>query len=74
MLFSVAVLYGTLVRSAYSQILAAADPNPPPPKVPIGVSKVPFAKVSGRLFELDGRVGYFAGKNYWCTRERENAG
>ena len=63
MLFFIAVLYGILVRIAHSQILAATDPAPPPPNVPIGVSKAPFAKVAGRLFELDGHVGYFAGKH-----------
>ncbi|KAH8879648.1 family 5 putative glycoside hydrolase [Thozetella sp. PMI_491] len=47
-----------------AQILPATEPGPPP-QVPIGTSKAPFAKVSGRLFELDGKVGYFAGTNAW---------
>jgi mannan endo-1,4-beta-mannosidase len=37
------------------------DPSPPAPIYPIGTEDGPFARVSGRLFEVDGRTGYFSG-------------
>ncbi|KAH8199555.1 hypothetical protein TruAng_006306 [Truncatella angustata] len=32
---------------------------------PVGTSKNANAKVAGRLFNIDGKVGYFAGSNAW---------
>jgi hypothetical protein len=49
-----------LVTEAAADVLPAKSQGPSP-KVPIGFSKAPFAKTRGRLFELDGHVGYFAG-------------
>lgn len=37
------------------------DNSQPPPIYPIGQTKGPNAKVAGRLFNIDGRVEYFAG-------------
>lgn len=37
----------------------------PPCAFPIGTGKGSNAKTVGRLFNLDGRVGYFAGSNAW---------
>ncbi|CAK7237571.1 hypothetical protein SEUCBS140593_010015 [Sporothrix eucalyptigena] len=45
-------------------IRTAHDPQIPP-KYPIGVSKEPFAKTAGQLFDINGTVGYFAGTNAW---------
>ena len=42
-------------------IRKAADPQVPP-AYPIGVSKEPFAKPAGQLFDINGTVGYFAGE------------
>lgn len=40
---------------------------------PIGTSKSQNAKVAGRVFNIDGRVGYFAGnKSYNATSFRAN--
>jgi mannan endo-1,4-beta-mannosidase len=36
-----------------------------PPIYPIGAVNGSFAKVSGRLFNIDGRVAYFSGTNAW---------
>lgn len=45
---------GQLVRPARSPQI--------PPRYPIGKVKGSFAKTKGRLFEIDGKVEYFAGK------------
>lgn len=37
------------------------DSNQPPPAYPIGQTKGQNAKVAGRLFDIDGKVEYFAG-------------
>lgn len=42
----------------------ATDPQVPP-AYPFGVSKEPFAKPAGQLFDINGTVGYFAGTNAW---------
>lgn len=44
-----------------SSTSSTADLNSP--TVPIGVSKAKFASVDGRLFKIDGRTQYFAGKD-----------
>lgn len=44
-----------------SLIRKATDPQVPP-TYPIGVSKEPFAKPAGQLFDINGTVGYFAGE------------
>lgn len=41
-------------------ILAASASQQPPCTYPIGI-KGKFAKAAGRLFDIDGKVGYFAG-------------
>lgn len=41
-------------------ILAASSSQQPPCSYPIG-GRGKFAKVAGRLFDIDGKVGYFAG-------------
>ncbi|CAK7211356.1 hypothetical protein SBRCBS47491_001096 [Sporothrix bragantina] len=45
-------------------IRTANDPQVPP-QYPIGVSKEPFAKPAGQLFDINGTVSYFAGTNAW---------
>lgn len=37
------------------------DSDQPPPAYPIGQTKGQNAKVAGRLFDIDGKVEYFAG-------------
>ena len=47
--------------AARAQIISSKDPQPPS-KYPIGAVREPFAKVSGRLFDVNGTVGYFSGQ------------
>ncbi len=42
-----------------------------PPVYPIGFSNETFARPAGRLFDINGTVGYFAGEG---TREGKGAG
>jgi mannan endo-1,4-beta-mannosidase len=44
-----------------SPVLLSADSQQPACAYPIGQSGGSNAKVAGRLFEIDGKVGYFAG-------------
>lgn len=46
---------------ALEGLLSSKDPDPPPPLYPIGARSGPFARVSGRLFEIDNEIGYFSG-------------
>lgn len=39
----------------------------PPPAYPIGQGKGSNAKVSGRVFNIDGKKGYFAGEFEICS-------
>lgn len=53
------------VAAASSQVLPAGK-TPISPKCPLGGgNRKNFAKTSGRLFEIDGKVQYFAGTNSW---------
>jgi mannan endo-1,4-beta-mannosidase len=44
-----------------SFLLPSSSIDQPAPLYPIGSSNGTNAKVSGRLFDIDGKVGYFAG-------------
>lgn len=57
------VLFAGSVASAISASNESlhVDSNQPPPAYPIGQSKSHNAKVAGRLFDIDGKVEYFAG-------------
>ena len=50
-----------LCGAARAVVLSAKATNPPPPAYPIGAVKEPFPKPVGRLFDINGTVGYFAG-------------
>lgn len=59
--------------------LAAAAPLEVEPRspeqgctYPIGQHGSDFAKVSGQLFEIDGKVEYFAGTNAWWLAHLNN--
>lgn len=53
----------TLTSSTLSvPLIQSAFETQPPSIFPIGNSGGANAKVSGRLFDIDGHVGYFAGK------------
>ena len=60
-LLLVSLLYLGFTYGAIGDLRSSKDPNPPPPLHPVGVHSGPFAKVSGRLFEIDGKTGYFSG-------------
>ncbi len=47
-------------RAASDLIRSAKDPQVPSP-YPIGTKDEPFAKPAGTLFEINGKVQYFAG-------------
>ncbi len=49
------------LAQAGQNLIRSAKDTPVPPIYPIGTKKEPFAKVSGTLFEIDGKVTYFAG-------------
>lgn len=53
-----------LARSALcaAALVAATSDVQPASIYPIGKSGGAFAKTAGRVFNLDGKVGYFAGK------------
>ncbi|KAK3934248.1 glycoside hydrolase [Diplogelasinospora grovesii] len=53
-----------LSRAQEEYIRSAKDPQIPP-IYPIGTTKEPFVKVDGRLFNIAGKTGYFAGTNAW---------
>jgi hypothetical protein len=42
-------------------IVLSSKETPIPPIYPIGAVKEPFAKPSGRLFDINGTVEYFSG-------------
>ncbi|KAF3760942.1 family 5 glycoside hydrolase [Cryphonectria parasitica EP155] len=53
------------MRFSRSSILWSALSIAPPPAYPIGQVHGPNAKVAGRLFDIDGKIEYFAGSNAW---------
>ncbi|KAK0701887.1 glycoside hydrolase superfamily [Lasiosphaeria miniovina] len=53
-----------LARADDSFVRSTQDPQIPSVYA-IGAPNGSFAKVNGRLFEIDGRTGYFAGTNAW---------
>jgi mannan endo-1,4-beta-mannosidase len=56
-------IYSVFAASALasSSLLPSSATDQPAPFYTIGTSNGTNAKVSGRLFEIDGKVGYFAG-------------
>ncbi len=66
-LFMTSVISAAALPSA--NLLASSAANQPACSYPIGTSNGKNAKVSGRLFDIDGRVEYFAGMfdltNWW---------
>ena len=58
-LFMTSVISAAAPPSA--TLLASSATNQPACSYPIGTSNGKNAKVSGRLFEIDGKVEYFAG-------------
>ncbi|KAL3423950.1 endo-beta-1,4-mannanase [Phlyctema vagabunda] len=50
---------------ALPAVQADTAAHQPAPAYPIGTGKGRNARAVGRLFEIDGRVGYFAGSNAW---------
>lgn len=60
---AVFILHIGLVSAAASIVRSVKDPQPPP-IYPIGTSNGSFAKAVGRLFEIDGRTGYFSGETH----------
>jgi mannan endo-1,4-beta-mannosidase len=58
-LFMTSVISAAALPSA--TLLASSATNQPACSYPIGSSNGKKAKVSGRLFEIDGKVEYFAG-------------
>ncbi|OIW28323.1 glycoside hydrolase [Coniochaeta ligniaria NRRL 30616] len=66
------VLYIGLGYGADGDLRSSKDANPPPPLYPLGARSGTYAKVSGRLFEIDGKIGYFSGTNAWWLGHLEN--
>lgn len=62
MMFKASLVWSALAIAA-SALPAALhiDNKQPPLAYPIGQGKGSNAKVSGRVFEIDGKKGYFAG-------------
>jgi mannan endo-1,4-beta-mannosidase len=56
-------MYSVLAAAALASLflLPSSATDQPAPFYPIGTSNGTNAKVSGRLFEIDGKIGYFAG-------------
>ena len=72
MKFSILLSMTSVIAAAAltsASLLASSATNQPACSYPIGTSNGKNAKVSGRLFEIDGRVEYFAGMfdlmNWW---------
>lgn len=63
MIFKASLVWGVLALAATALPAELHISNKqPPPAYPIGQGKGSNAKVSGRVFNIDGRKGYFAGK------------
>jgi hypothetical protein len=54
-------LYGLASAAMMVDIIKKSTDTPIEPTYPIGVSHEPFAKVKGRLFDINGTVSYFSG-------------
>jgi hypothetical protein len=63
------LLLGCLDSISEAKVLHI-DHKGPAPTVPLGVSKVPFSKAAGRLFNINGTVEYFAGESLFCVYSR----
>lgn len=67
MILSVPYLWSVLAVGLVASAVAASneslhiDSTQPPPAYPVGKTKGQNAKVTGRLFDIDGKVEYFAG-------------
>lgn len=63
MIFKASLVWSVLalVATALPSALHISNKQPPPAH-PIGQGKGSNAKVSGRLFNIDGRKGFFAGE------------
>ncbi|KAN0095948.1 glycoside hydrolase family 5 protein [Hyaloscypha variabilis] len=57
---------------ALPSLLPSSSSEQPGPFYPIGTSNGTNAKVSGRLFAIDGKVEYFAGSNAWWLAHLSN--
>lgn len=55
------LVYLGYAYGASEYLKSSKDNDPPPASYPVGVQIGPFAKVSGRLFEVNGKTGYFSG-------------
>ncbi|ROW07561.1 hypothetical protein VPNG_06781 [Cytospora leucostoma] len=57
----------SLLGAAFTALSTALhiDSIQPPPAYPIGQVRASNARVVGRVFEIDGKVEYFAGSNAW---------
>lgn len=64
--------FATLTVAAPASLLPDSQSGPPS-TYPIGVSGGTNAKVSGRLFQVDGKTGYFAGTNAWWLAHLSNS-
>lgn len=64
---SVLVLSAVFALPAFAQssLQDSSITDQPPPAYPIGYAQGTIPKVSGRLFEIDGKLEYFAGSNAW---------
>ncbi|KAK3374342.1 family 5 putative glycoside hydrolase [Lasiosphaeria ovina] len=65
MLVSAVLLFGIGLAGADDNFVRSTQDPQILPVYAIGASNGSFAKVNGRLFEIDGRTGYFAGTNAW---------
>lgn len=59
--WSILALGAAIKASPASNESLHIDNSQPPPIYPIGQTKGQNAKVAGRLFDIDGKVEYFAG-------------
>lgn len=50
------------LASAGASVIRPAKDSQVPPIYPIGTGNGSFAKAVGRVFEVDGKTGYFAGE------------
>lgn len=75
MMLSVLYLWSVLAVGLVASAFAASneslhiDSTQPPPAYPIGKTKGQNAKVAGRLFDIDGKVEYFAGSYLFFPNE-----
>lgn len=64
MIFKASLIWSVLALAATAlPATIHVDNKQPPPTYPIGQVKGANAKVSGRVFNIDGRTGYFAGES-----------